>query len=56
MPPILKIKISYQFSLLKRHSQKSLPASLFKGRRAFLKAFDKRFRFFPLCKGGGRGI
>jgi hypothetical protein len=32
---------------LKRHSQKSLPASLFKGRRAFLNAFDKRFRFFP---------
>jgi hypothetical protein len=37
----------YQFSFLKRHSPKSLPASLFKGRRAFLNAFDKIFRFFP---------
>jgi hypothetical protein len=42
-----KYQESYQFSFLKRHSQKSLPASLFKGRRAFLNAFEKRFRFFP---------
>jgi len=41
------IQTKYQFSFLKRHSPKSLPASLFKGRRAFLNAFDKRFRFFP---------
>jgi len=42
-----QLDILYQFSFLKRHSQKSLPASLFKGRRAFLNVFDKRFRFFP---------
>jgi len=41
------LRISYQFRFLKRDSQKSLPASLFKGRRALLNASDKRFRFFP---------
>jgi hypothetical protein len=46
------LRISYQFRFLKRHSQKSLPASLFKRMRVLLNASAKRFRFFPLRSGG----
>jgi hypothetical protein len=42
----------YQFGFLKKHSHKSLPASFFKGRRAFLNAFDKQF---PPLKRGMKG-
>jgi len=44
------IFVSIQF--FEMGAQKSLPSSLFKGRRAFLNALDKRFLFFPLWSGG----
>jgi hypothetical protein len=37
----------YQFNFLKWGLINPSRPPFFKGRRAFLKAFDKRFRFFP---------
>jgi hypothetical protein len=50
-----KLKILYQFSFLKRHSQKSLPASLFQREESFSECLQIKDSFFSPLKKGDEG-
>jgi hypothetical protein len=53
---VFQFEILYQFSFLKWELINPFRPPFFKGRRAFLKAVDKRFLFSPFEKGGRREI